>query len=153
MDKISLEIGCCTCGSDRYVINVGESTVTCIKCFKSVLFRTPILKSKKVRSSSRDELRRKWLTISNRAKEKKFGICKYEDFVLWWIITPDVCYYCGGEMKKVHEKGNIISIDRKDNNVGYVIENMVKACFVCNDTKGQYFTEDQMKKMAKCICN
>lgn len=152
VDEISFEITECSCGSSKYVINTKDSTITCIKCFKSVLFREPIKKKKRVVISNTTNLRKRWDAISSRAKHKGFGICKYEDFMLWWIITPDICYYCGGEMANFHSKGKVITIDRKNNGIGYVIENMVKACYVCNDTKGHYFTEEQMHKMAKSIC-
>lgn len=42
------------------------------------------------------------------------------------------CYYCNKENSETHENG----IDRKDNSIGYVIDNCVSCCGQCNQMKG-----------------
>lgn len=52
----------------------------------------------------------------------------YNEFL---ALTSSPCYYCG------HLPTNVPNgIDRKDNNVGYVILNIVSCCWTCNKLKG-----------------
>lgn len=40
------------------------------------------------------------------------------------------------------------SIDRKDNNKGYIMGNITLACKRCNIIKGKWFTEQEMLEIA-----
>jgi hypothetical protein len=53
-------------------------------------------------------------------------------------IKEGDCEYCG--IKK-----DSISIDRKDNNIGYTINNCVSACSGCNTFKGAHVSYEDMK--------
>lgn len=44
-----------------------------------------------------------------------------------------------------------LTIDRKDNKIGYIIDNMVLCCFRCNSTKSDFFTFEEMLKIGKKI--
>ena len=37
-----------------------------------------------------------------------------------------------------------IDLDRKDNNLGYVKDNLCICCYLCNRTKSNFFTYDEM---------
>lgn len=56
----------------------------------------------------------------------------------------DDCYYCGRKsdwdvrLKKRGEKIHPNGIDRADNNFGYIKENCVTACFLCNRLKSTF---------------
>lgn len=58
------------------------------------------------------------------------------------------CFYCGSEPKNVYSRpkmnGHFIhnGIDRKDNNIGYIIENVVPCCTQCNYTKHTFDYDD-----------
>lgn len=57
-------------------------------------------------------------------------------------LVYDKCYYCGREpFRSTNYRGNgnivINGIDRIDNNIGYVYENCVTACWDCNRAKGE----------------
>jgi len=97
----------------------------------------------------------------------------------WWHNQPDVCSYCkndlseylalrdfilsyvgnNNEIKKFkrfyrnpkHQSIRWMTIDRIDNERGYVIENMVKACWICNSLKSDFFDGVQMSQMAPTI--
>lgn len=51
------------------------------------------------------------------------------------------CYYCGNKPSNIYrsrsETGDFVynGIDRKDNNIGYTIENSVPCCGICNRAK------------------
>lgn len=49
------------------------------------------------------------------------------------------CHYCDG---KLNPTG--CGLDRKDNELGYVIENVVPCCRECNTVKNHFFTYQEM---------
>jgi hypothetical protein len=91
----------------------------------------------------------------------------------WWHDTPDTCDYCGisiedyftvrdavlayegpdGEITKYRKFFQTktqrairwMTIDRVNNSEGYTLSNMVKACWICNSLKSNFFTADDMK--------
>jgi 5-methylcytosine-specific restriction endonuclease McrA len=97
--------------------------------------------------------------IKRNAKNRniKFNITK-EDFINWYNKQDKICYYCERTLTKIQSdkkekeqyKGRL-SIDRKDNNKGYEIDNIVLACGRCNIIKGDYFTKQEMKRIGKLI--
>lgn len=54
------------------------------------------------------------------------------------------CYYCEAEV-------DIMTIDRKDNAIGYTMSNVVPSCWYCNRLKGDTFDEYEMKIIGKAI--
>lgn len=89
----------------------------------------------------------------------------------WWRRTPDVCHYCGvniegylelkekllaygGPSRLLHgvrqqhfgklREAARMTIDRRDNENGYVEGNLVKACVVCNMVKAGVLDEEEM---------
>ncbi len=50
-----------------------------------------------------------------------------------------------------HQSIRWMTIDRIENEKGYEPENMVKACWICNSLKGDFFDGEQMKKIAPQI--
>ncbi len=49
------------------------------------------------------------------------------------------CHYCGGALPKYGT-----GLDRKNNSIGYVKENVVPCCATRNDTKGAHLTYEEM---------
>jgi hypothetical protein len=74
------------------------------------------------------------------------------------ILFKGNCYYCGIEPNFIqktsgtNQKGNYIynGIDRKDNKIGYIIDNCVSCCKVCNEMKMDR-TEDEFLNKIKQI--
>lgn len=93
----------------------------------------------------------------------------------WWKSTPDVCCYCNLTIEEyikirdfVHNyrgtNNNILkykkflskaiarskrmTIERKDNQKGYEIDNIAKACWFCNSLKSHYLNEEDFSKDA-----
>jgi 5-methylcytosine-specific restriction endonuclease McrA len=64
---------------------------------------------------------------------------KESDFALIWKD-----FYGGKRRSK-------LEIDRRDNELGYEIENCVLACAVCNCAKSDKFTYSECKKVGKAI--
>lgn len=85
-----------------------------------------------------------------RAKRKGQGFSlSKEEFRL---LVDDVCHYCGSAPKNVSVKptfnGEYVynGIDRIDNNKGYVANNCVTCCEVCNTMKNKLSQEASTKK-------
>ena len=113
-----------------------------------------------------------YLRIKRGAEKRKiiFQLTE-EELKNWWINTPDICYYCSISMSEYRKIVNFIlkddkqwifrllfslrphrlitkmTIDRKDNLKGYVLENIVKSCSICNGFKRNIFTEEEKKKI------
>lgn len=73
------------------------------------------------------------------------------------IITKN-CYYCGSEpivsgSSKRYNKTDLQiknnGIDRFDNNIGYVLENCVPCCKICNHMKRDYSKDDFLNHIRK----
>jgi hypothetical protein len=73
--------------------------------------------------------RQKFISYRRSAIERGYGFDL--DPVLFWGLLNSPCHYCRG----THERGAVIGIDRRDNNVGYTEGNVVSACGVCNNAK------------------
>lgn len=63
-------------------------------------------------------------------------------------IFMQSCYYCSKENSQGHRNG----IDRKNNNIGYTIENCVSCCKECNYMKGS-LSHDSFIEKCKNISN
>jgi len=69
-------------------------------------------------------------TYKNSAKSRKFDFClSLKDFL---SIVELPCDYCG----KYNRLGKMSGIDRIDNTIGYIKDNIVPCCFECNRMKG-----------------
>jgi len=97
--------------------------------------------------------------IKNRARcrEQIFNITM-KSFLSWYNSISKTCVYCGRTHEKVVEttskyaKGvNRLTIDRKDNDRGYVEGNLVLACNLCNMVKREFFSFEEMKDIGKII--
>ena len=63
-------------------------------------------------------------------------------------IIKNNCYYCGKENTLLHKNG----IDRKNNIIGYTIENSVSCCGECNCMKGM-LTDNEFIEQCKKIAH
>lgn len=85
------------------------------------------------------------------------GFTKNE-FLEWYSEQSKQCTYCCRtieEVKMVDDGlllySNQLSIDRKDNEKGYVPNNIVLSCFRCNLIKGNFFTYEQMIRVGELV--
>jgi hypothetical protein len=70
-------------------------------------------------------------------KELEFELTK-EQFSK---LVNDKCYYCNKENSDSHRNG----IDRKNNNLGYIIDNCTSCCGQCNQMKAALSAEDYIE--------
>jgi hypothetical protein len=84
----------------------------------------------------------------------------YEDFLSFTTINE--CFYCNSKVEWTpHSTGSkkynkSYNLDRKDNEKGYIKDNCVVCCTLCNFTRGNRFSfeefslfKDSLKEIAK----
>jgi len=95
---------------------------------------------------------------SAKRRNIEFNLTK-EEFIVWYNNQEKKCYYCKRNLEEI-KKDKILnlnsyrfSIDRKDNNRSYSLDNIVLCCLGCNVVKGKFFTEQEMLKMGSVLKN
>lgn len=87
-----------------------------------------------------------------RAKNKGISFTiDYHEYIGWFRLQPKNCYYCGSPLtngKHTKHKLTDMTLDRKNPNQGYSLQNIVLCCRRCNMIKGNWFTEQQMLEIA-----
>ncbi len=76
-----------------------------------------------------------------------------QEFCVWRASRPMVCHYCSlaeddlpktGMKSQIQRCVQVMGVDRLDSTLGYVSTNLVPCCFVCNQIKGDRFSEEEM---------
>lgn len=67
------------------------------------------------------------------------------DFISFKTMLNRGCFYCEGTL--LDNTG--YNIDRKNNNLGYEIENCVPCCSICNRIKSDIFTFNEFIELSK----
>jgi hypothetical protein len=129
----------CTCGKITKLRNsVLKDRRACMVCSIHLHWQDKDIKYKNKHHSLK---RRLYLTYVDRAKEKNLPFeLTLEDAI---EIFSQNCHYCGAEpVTGKNFKGNNIdgefkknTIDRIDSKLGYVKENVVPCCIMCNKSK------------------
>lgn len=60
-------------------------------------------------------------------------------------LIAQPCYYC----EYPTEIETIGGLDRLDNSKGYLLENVVSCCLLCNNARRDFFTPEEMKRLGK----
>lgn len=89
--------------------------------------------------------------IVNKRKNKNKKICSEKSFIAWYESQNKQCYYCKipEELLEKLSWGNQLhrkrlSIDRKNNDIGYIVKNIVLSCMICNTAKMNVLNEIEM---------
>ena len=116
-------------------------------------------KFKDNRTSYESTVRGLWVNFKSHKTNGKHNFDIDEDtFSAWYVSQSRSCVYCGLELSdvikvlkilKVNKHPKRMEIDRKDSNLGYVVDNIVLACTICNFHKGQFFNFDEFKDIAE----
>lgn len=84
-------------------------------------------------------LRSRWGMFVWRAAKKGQAVdLSFEDWTK--LITNADCHYCGEKI--THKSG--CSLDRKDSDLGYSLDNVVPCCVSCNRMKNNILTYEEM---------
>ena len=125
-----------------------------IKEWKKIYDKTP--KSKQKHKEYYQSIDGIYTHLRSGAKARKieFSITQ-EEFITWYNNQEKKCYYCGIDENKLNKYRLFamhytrLTIDRKNNNKGYNLNNIVLACGRCNSIKSDFFTEQEMLKIGK----
>lgn len=108
----------------------------------------------------------KWRATPNgiyttlRTRNRKDFDLEKEEFIKWYTEQPKICQYCGLSLEQIrnlpypyNRKNGIdrLSIDRKNNNIGYTISNIILCCFTCNTIKNNFLEYEEMKKVGELV--
>lgn len=92
----------------------------------------------------------------NKFYHRREIIISKEDFVDWYKEIDKHCAYCDIPEENIIDmqelfpmRANRLTVDCMDNDKGYVRENMVLACGLCNLIKNNLFTYDEMRDIAQ----
>jgi 5-methylcytosine-specific restriction endonuclease McrA len=111
---------------------------------KSAAYR--ISHAEELRADRQVKMRRpqdQYRRLKNEAKRREYEVTiTFEDFLLLRCIGS--CDYCGDGLPEIGH-----GIDRKDNSFGYIIGNCVPCCTICNETKGEHLSYDEMHLIIK----
>lgn len=119
----------------------------CIECKRIRKSRYRTLNHQKVLKTHRTYNKNNiYICIAHRANKKNFEICTEQEFTEWLNQQPNVCHYCGcTEQEQQQDRAFRMEIDRKNNELGYTIENMVFACSRCNIAKFNFWDYETFK--------
>lgn len=132
---------------------------------RQVLVRNLLESKSKGCGCARREGRRKrpfeWLfnhaVFDAKRRSKPFTLT-YEEFLEF--TKKPTCHYCGTTLawephlraiNKTRNTRAIYNLDRKDNSLGYVKENLVECCGRCNAGKGERFSYAEWVIMTKAL--
>lgn len=95
-----------------------------------------------------------YYNLKRGAEKRNILILEKKEFIKWHDTQKKICYYCGLKEEELSivkgiRKTNRLSIDRKDNSIGYETGNMVLACYTCNNIKNNFLTEQDMIEIGK----
>lgn len=82
----------------------------------------------------------RWLQSKRRAEER--GLIWTINFEDYEKLLMKNCAYCEG---KINIYG--VGLDRKNNTIGYILENVVPCCGICNKLKSDYLNYEEMMEL------
>jgi len=92
----------------------------------------------------------------HRVRELKPFTITLREFTEWYNNIPKICVYCDlpeEEMWAMQEdfdrRVKRLELDCKENDIGYVLGNVVLACHRCNFIKNNILTFDEMREFAQ----
>lgn len=98
------------------------------------------------------------IKYSIKKRKKQTLLCSLQEFINWYNSQEKKCSYCdiseplisklewGRDPIRVKFR---LEIDRKDNNKGYLQENMTLACHICNNIKRNILTFKEMREIGQ----
>jgi len=99
-------------------------------------------------------MRSKFNSLRSRAKRNKLPVTM--SFDLYKKLKREDCYYCGVSNMLLQFYCEVMgiltpwmTIDRADNSLGYIAENVLPCCFLCNKIKGSFFNSQEMQQIGK----
>lgn len=92
------------------------------------------------------------LKYGSKVRGRELDMC-VEDFVEWGMKQTPICFYCRHPVELNGGRGNInlFTLDRLDCKGSYRLNNIVFCCFMCNLTRRDIFSVEEMKQLGASI--
>jgi hypothetical protein len=127
----------CACGTERVVTKKSLAVSRSCGCVKMGLRKRPY----------------ESLYNTFEAQRKHDSNISYEDFVEF--TKESGCHYCNFPIRwakyNTNKNGNAYNLDRKNNSLGYSVENCVVCCGRCNEAKSNHFTYAEWVQIGELI--
>lgn len=95
------------------------------------------------------------IIYSYKARARKKGIVFLLTDEEFTFLIKQPCYYCGIKLSNNLQQDTDLfkynGIDRIDNNKGYIKDNCVPCCFICNAAKGEMMIEEFISWIKRII--
>jgi len=93
-------------------------------------------------------------------------LCQFQDFKKWYHENHGKCFYCGlteidskilfynyPKSTRGGKRGKSLELDRKNPILNYhdSLDNFCFSCYWCNNSKTNYFTDEEFKLIGKSI--
>jgi len=96
-----------------------------------------------------------WMEKHNYGRFKPINLTRNE-FINWYESEPKICAYCDLAesdlwilQEEFDNRVERLTVDCKDNSLGYQLDNIVLACERCNFIKGNLFDFDTMREIGQ----
>lgn len=137
-----------------YVCDCGTHTIA--KSYSKVKIQKMCLKCRKTNSHRINTATSFNMVFREYVRSAKLrGLCFNLTKEQIFGLTQQSCFYCGAEpsnvMRPSAKGGSYVynGIDRKDSNMGYIMENVVSCCKKCNNAKWDLSTADFLNHIKK----
>ena len=156
---------CSLCGGLKFIFEfaiskkTGRYVYTCRTCSRGSsdkYRRDNKVKTKLYRRAMHERhiYKRRYSSIkANAIKRGHTFTMTQEEFNQWLESTPKQCSYCDMDDPKLNVRFGralaMFTIDRKNNDLSYTLDNICYACFDCNRTKSDVFTAEEFREIAQ----
>jgi hypothetical protein len=114
---------------------------------------TPSEKVAKHTNTLAGRLKRLVISARHSAKDKGFDFnIDVEDVLACWMAQEGKCLYTDWEMSTITGDPKVVSIERKDNNIGYLKNNFILVCWCANRARAT-LNIDFFIEMCKAVSN
>jgi hypothetical protein len=109
----------------------------CIACIK--------LKKKNWYQKRKHDADVRYKNLKSIAKQR--NLCFTLSLNEYSVLIKQTCHYCNSSLEKHIGSG----IDRKNNSIGYTLDNSVPCCTDCNLGKGEHYSYEEWKVMVNAL--
>jgi len=150
----------CNCGQECIIKGEYLTTGTTKSCGclrREIAYQKALSQKNKPKIKNRKRPYEWLYNIMFKSAIKRFQNCdiSYEDFLKFTEIK--LCHYCNSkiiwpsEFASVSGRPENYNLDRKDNSLGYLRNNVVVCCFKCNESKSNIYTYEEWVVMTTAL--
>jgi hypothetical protein len=137
LEKIKKDINnlkCRKCKSEytSFTTSHNKASILCLACYEKQKEVEKIrIRDRNYQEEAKRNIKSYWLSFCRIAKRRNKDISLVESEFI--NLVNNKCYYCN-----YINENEVIGVDRLDNNKGYILDNCVPCCKICNRLKHIY---------------